>query len=103
MAANNSTNYQMPHANADLATTWAFLEEGISHIITRPRTGVSYPKYMALSTVIYNYCTSSNAPREGVARRSKFFSLRICHIPFLFSLFPLFLLAQLADDVHTKK
>lgn len=60
MAANHHpTVYPMPPANADLATIWAFLEEGVDHIMTKPHTGVSYLKYMALSTVAYNYCTSS--------------------------------------------
>jgi cullin 1 len=49
----------MPPANADLATTWTFLEEGVDHIMTKLQTGVSYSKYMSLYTVSYNYCTSS--------------------------------------------
>ncbi|KAF8827739.1 hypothetical protein HHX47_DHR4000303 [Lentinula edodes] len=49
----------MPAASADLATTWAFLEEGVDHIMTKLQTGVSYSKYMSLYTVAYNYCTSS--------------------------------------------
>ncbi|KZV95811.1 Cullin-domain-containing protein [Exidia glandulosa HHB12029] len=49
----------MPPATADLQTTWNFLEEGVDHIMTRLREGVSYSKYMALYTVAYNYCTSS--------------------------------------------
>ena len=49
----------MPPANSDLATTWAFLEEGVDHIMTKLHTGVSYSKYMSLYTVSYNYCTSS--------------------------------------------
>ncbi|KDQ20808.1 hypothetical protein BOTBODRAFT_26822 [Botryobasidium botryosum FD-172 SS1] len=51
--------HPMPSANSDLATTWAFLEEGVDHIMTRLKEGVSYSKYMALYTVAYNYCTSS--------------------------------------------
>lgn len=49
----------MPPASADLATTWAFLEDGVDHIMTKLQTGVSYSKYMSLYTVAYNYCTSS--------------------------------------------
>ncbi|KAL0960626.1 hypothetical protein HGRIS_005657 [Hohenbuehelia grisea] len=52
-------NPPMPPANADLQTTWAFLEEGVDHIMTKLQTGVSYSKYMSLYTVSYNYCTSS--------------------------------------------
>lgn len=51
--------HPMPPASADLATTWAFLEEGVDHIMTKLQTGVSYSKYMSLYTVAYNYCTSS--------------------------------------------
>ncbi|PSR71940.1 hypothetical protein PHLCEN_2v12150 [Hermanssonia centrifuga] len=49
----------MPPATADLATTWAYLQEGVDHIMTKLQTGVSYSKYMSLYTVSYNYCTSS--------------------------------------------
>ena len=54
--------HPMPPANSDLATTWAFLEEGVDHIMTKLQTGVSYSKYMSLYTVAYNYCTSSKMP-----------------------------------------
>ena len=57
--AGNNTAQHMPPASADLATTWAFLEEGVDHIMTKLQTGVSYSKYMGLYTVAYNYCTSS--------------------------------------------
>ncbi|EPQ51002.1 Cullin-domain-containing protein [Gloeophyllum trabeum ATCC 11539] len=58
-AATGAGAFPMPPANADLATTWAFLEEGVDHIMTKLQTGVSYSKYMGLYTVAYNYCTSS--------------------------------------------
>ncbi|KIM65778.1 hypothetical protein SCLCIDRAFT_1211764 [Scleroderma citrinum Foug A] len=58
VAGNNAVQH-MPPASADLATTWAFLEEGVDHIMTKLQTGVSYSKYMGLYTVAYNYCTSS--------------------------------------------
>jgi cullin 1 len=73
--------YPMPPANADLATTWAFLEEGVDHIMTKLQTGVSYSKYMALYTVSYNYCTSSrmqstSTPGDGaLGSRSKCYIL----------------------------
>ena len=80
MAANNPTVYPMPPPNADLATTWAFLEEGIDHIMTKLPTGVSYHKFMALYMVSYNYCTSSKmhggAETVGEAGRSKFLSIQ---------------------------
>ena len=50
--------------NADLATTWAFLKEGLGDIMTEPRTGISHHRYMALSTASYNYCTSPNPIRK---------------------------------------
>lgn len=37
----------MPAATADLATTWAFLEEGVDHIMTKLQTGVSFSKASA--------------------------------------------------------
>lgn len=55
----------MPPANADLATTWKYLEEGVDHIMTKLQTGVSYSKYMSLYTVSYNYCTSSKMHGAG--------------------------------------
>jgi cullin 1 len=74
MAAATNQAYPMPPANADLATTWAFLEEGVDHIMTKLHTGVSYSKYMSLYTVSYNYCTSSrmqtSAADGGMAGRS---------------------------------
>jgi len=48
----------VPPPNADFATTWAFLKEGLDHIMTKPQTKIPYHKYMALSTASYNYCTS---------------------------------------------
>ncbi|KAF5338983.1 hypothetical protein D9611_008772 [Ephemerocybe angulata] len=62
----------MPPASADLVTTWAFLEEGVDHIMTKLQTGVSYSKYMSLYTVAYNYCTSSKMHgQEGIGLGSK--------------------------------
>ena len=58
-AASNNADQQMPPASADLAMAWAFLEEGLDHIMTRLQKGISYSKYMCLSIVAYNYCTSS--------------------------------------------
>ena len=66
----------MPPANADLQTTWNFLEEGVDHIMTKLQTGVSYSKYMSLYTVAYNYCTSSRmhstTADQGMNNRSEF-------------------------------
>jgi len=99
MAANNPTVYPMPPANADLATTWAFLEEGVDHIMTKLQTGVSYSKYMALYTVSYNYCTSSKmhggGETLGMAGRSK--SSKYRHSPHTLPFFSFTLLSDAAD------
>ncbi|TIB72717.1 hypothetical protein E3Q23_03296 [Wallemia mellicola] len=55
---NKNEQIAVPPAN-DLKSTWAFLEEGIDHIMTRLRDGMTYSKYMSLYTTSYNYCTSS--------------------------------------------
>ncbi|KAI6147393.1 Cullin-domain-containing protein [Pisolithus tinctorius] len=70
MTSAGNTSSQLPPSTADLATTWAFLEEGVDHIMTKLQTGVSYTKYIGLYTVAYNYCTSSRmhgdtAPAPG--------------------------------------
>jgi len=46
---------QLPPATADLATTWAFLEEGIDRIMA---INFSYTELMNLYGVCYNYCIS---------------------------------------------
>lgn len=67
--------YPMPPAGSDLQTTWAYLEEGVDHIMTKLQQGVSYSKYMSLYTVSYNYCTSSkmhgSGESVGLGQRSK--------------------------------
>lgn len=44
----NNASFAMPPASADLTTTWAFLEEGVDHIMTKLQTGVSYSKVFIL-------------------------------------------------------
>lgn len=71
----SSSNPPMPPQNADLPTTWAYLEEGVDHIMTKLQTGVSYSKYMSLYTVSYNYCTSSkmhNSESMTLGQRSEY-------------------------------
>ncbi|OAX44272.1 Cullin repeat-containing protein [Rhizopogon vinicolor AM-OR11-026] len=58
-AAVTNVLHPMPPATADFATTWAFLEEGVHHIMTGLHTSISYYDYNSLYTVAYNYCTSS--------------------------------------------
>ncbi|TIA90432.1 hypothetical protein E3P99_01575 [Wallemia hederae] len=55
---NKNEQIAVPPAS-DLKSTWAFLEDGIDHIMTRLRDGMTYSKYMSLYTTSYNYCTSS--------------------------------------------
>ena len=43
--------FPMPPASADLATTWAFLEEGVDHIMTKLQTGVSYSKVLLVHLI----------------------------------------------------
>jgi hypothetical protein len=51
------SQYPMPPPTADLATQWAYLQEGVDHIMTKLLTlaDLSYAKYMSLYTVAYNY------------------------------------------------
>lgn len=42
--AMSNSSPSMPPPSADLQTTWAFLEEGVDHIMTKLQTGVSYSK-----------------------------------------------------------
>jgi len=48
MAANTAAP-TMPSGSSDLVTTWAFLEEGVDHIMTKLQTGVSYSKVRVTS------------------------------------------------------
>ncbi|KAL7417955.1 Cullin-domain-containing protein [Mrakia frigida] len=51
-----------PPPSADLRTSWAFLQDGVDHIMMQLQSGMSYSYYMSLYTVSYNYCTSSRLP-----------------------------------------
>ena len=52
-------------ASTDIATVWAFLEEGVDHIMTQRDTDLPYERFWALYTVQYNYCTSSGPSTRG--------------------------------------
>jgi hypothetical protein len=67
-------------ASADLATTWAFLEEGVDHIMTKLQTGVSYSKVSGVESrtlagradlrrVLDSTCPSTPLPIITVHRR----------------------------------
>lgn len=66
----NHAVQRLPPASADLATAWAFLEEAIDHIMTRPQTAISYSEFMGLYTVAYHDCTSSRTHSGSVASNS---------------------------------
>ncbi|KAJ7263792.1 ubiquitin-protein ligase [Mycena rebaudengoi] len=50
---------KMPPKTADLDETWAFLTDGVDHIMTRLEEGLSFAGYTSLYTTVYNYCTST--------------------------------------------
>ncbi|KAL5482829.1 CDC53_2 [Sanghuangporus weigelae] len=50
----------IPPANADLETTWRFLEEGVNDVMMNFHKGrATYSDYMTLYTVSYNYCKTT--------------------------------------------
>ncbi|PFH50426.1 hypothetical protein AMATHDRAFT_61141 [Amanita thiersii Skay4041] len=49
----------IPSKNAELDETWAYLHEGVDHIMTRLEEGLSFNGYSNLYTAVYNYCTST--------------------------------------------
>ncbi|RXK41513.1 Cullin 1 [Tremella mesenterica] len=51
------TKNDKPPKDADLAEAWAFLGQGVEHIMTRLNTGMSYSYYILLYTTIYDFCT----------------------------------------------
>ncbi|THV03349.1 Cullin-domain-containing protein [Dendrothele bispora CBS 962.96] len=44
-----------PSRTADLEETWAFLVNGVDHIMNRIDTGLTFPNYTSLYTTVYNY------------------------------------------------
>ncbi|KAH8825039.1 Cullin-domain-containing protein [Flagelloscypha sp. PMI_526] len=55
----------------DLPKCWAFLAEGVDHIMCHLQTGVSFSKYMSLYSVAYNYCTQTNSKYSGASHLAK--------------------------------
>ncbi|KAF8914411.1 Cullin [Gymnopilus junonius] len=49
----------MPQKTADLDETWAFLNNGVDHIMNNLEKGLSFTGYTGLYTTVYNYCTST--------------------------------------------
>ncbi|CED85187.1 Cullins [Phaffia rhodozyma] len=60
-----------PSPTSDLETSWGYLEVGVERAMIHLEEGMSPSYYMALYTVVYNYCTnsarasSSNNTRTG--------------------------------------
>ncbi|KAJ8072146.1 ubiquitin ligase (cullin) of SCF [Marasmius tenuissimus] len=54
-----------PPRTADIHETWAFLDIGVDHIMTKLEEGLTFPNYTALYTVVYNYCTSTKMMTKG--------------------------------------
>lgn len=61
----------MPPKTADLEETWAFLNTGVDHIMTRLDTGLSFPDYTNLYSTVYNFCTSTKMHGKMDGNRSK--------------------------------
>jgi hypothetical protein len=80
MAGTNQ--YPMPPPTADRATQWAYLEEGVDHIMTKllTLTDLSYAKYMSLYTVAYNYVFSPISA-SGPSRAGQYLSLLMFRLP----------------------
>ncbi|KAF8337679.1 Cullin, partial [Amanita rubescens] len=59
LAAAPSCLTSIPHRSAQLEETWAYLHDGLEHIMLKPQQGLSFTAYTNLYTAVYNYCTSS--------------------------------------------
>ncbi len=75
--ASPNPNPPIPPANADLITTWAFLEEGVDHIMTKLQTGVSYSKVSSdlgsissIDSQVYSICRYTRS-HTTTARRQR--------------------------------
>ncbi|CUA71111.1 Cullin-1 [Rhizoctonia solani] len=49
----------IPPPSAGLTTIWPIIEEWIEHVMNGKQIQDSYPKYIRLHTIVYNYLTSS--------------------------------------------
>lgn len=57
--AMSNSSPSMPPPSADLQTTWAFLEEGVDHIMTKLQTGVSYSKVFIFIIIFVLHAVSN--------------------------------------------
>lgn len=60
LAAAPSYLTPIPHRSAQLEEIWAYLYDGLEHIMLKPQQshGLSFTAYTNLYTTVYNYCTS---------------------------------------------
>lgn len=77
----NNAFTNMPPRTADLDETWAFLNDGVDHIMTRLETGLSFAGYTSLYTTVYNYCTSTKMHGKLDGNRSSFPRVASCQAP----------------------
>ena len=49
----------IPSKTAELEETWAYLYDGVEHIMSKLEEGLSFTAYTNLYTTVYNYCTST--------------------------------------------
>lgn len=63
----------MPPRTADLEETWAYLNNGVEHIMTNFELGLSFKGYTSLYSTVYNYCTSTKMQGKMDGNRSALF------------------------------
>ncbi len=65
LAAAPSYLTSIPHRSAQLEETWAYLYDGLEHIMLKPQQGLSFTAYTNLYTAVYNYSTSCKTLPPG--------------------------------------
>ncbi|KAJ4466476.1 Cullin [Lentinula edodes] len=70
-SSSSSSPFTKPPARAaDLDETWAFLSQGVDHIMNKLDTGMNFDSYTNLYTTVYNYCTSTKMQGRQDSNRS---------------------------------
>ncbi|KAJ4478974.1 ubiquitin-protein ligase [Lentinula aciculospora] len=71
MASSSSNAFtNAPGRTADLEETWAFLSQGVDHIMNKLDTGMSFDSYTDLYTTVYNHCTSTKMHGKADSNRN---------------------------------
>lgn len=71
-SSSSSSPFTKPPARAaDLDETWAFLSQGVDHIMNKLDTGMNFDSYTNLYTTVYNYCTSTKMQGRQDSNRSR--------------------------------